>query len=359
MQIEWIQGVDFRSYRTLSYSPAPRLNLLIGPNGHGKTNLLEAIALLTVGRSLRGARAADLLRWSAATASLSGEIRRGDATRRLRREVRPREDGALAVAGEGCPWARVIPFTWLDLAVLNGAPQARRNFLDGFAGKLAPAHLTTLARYRQVLARRNHLLQSGFDGPALAERLAPWDEQLISVGLELIARREAAVVAIAREMEHLYPALAACGDVRLEYRCSIGERTQEAFAREVGRRQREEVRRGQTLVGPHRDDLLIEVDGRDMRVSGSRGQQRLLALALRLAEARPVAAAVGSDPILLLDDALSELDPAAQRRVIEHVEDAGQVFLATAEEPGPVRHAAWWLVRDGQVEDLALAAGAA
>ena len=93
-----------------------------------------------------------------------------------------------------------------------------------------------------------------------------------------------------------------------------------------------------------------------MRLYGSRGQQRLLALALRLAEARPVAAAVGSEPILLLDDALSELDPAAQRRVLEHLEDAGQVFLATAEEPGHVRRAAWWLVRDGQVEDLAVEA---
>ena len=105
-----------------------------------------------------------------------------------------------------------------------------------------------------------------------------------------------------------------------------------------------------TLTGPHRDDLAVELDGRDMRAFGSRGQQRLLVLALRLAEAGPVEAAVGSPPVLLLDDALSELDPDVQRRVLRHVSGSGQVFLTTAEAALPeARGAAWWDVKDGAV----------
>jgi DNA replication and repair protein RecF len=119
----------------------------------------------------------------------------------------------------------------------------------------------------------------------------------------------------------------------------------------------EEVRRGQTVVGPHRDDLLIEVDGRDLRLYGSRGQQRLMALALRLAEAGPVARAVGSAPVLLLDDALSELDPQVEARVLEHVATAGQVFLTTADPTLPeARRATWWDIRGGRVAEPALRA---
>jgi DNA replication and repair protein RecF len=117
------------------------------------------------------------------------------------------------------------------------------------------------------------------------------------------------------------------------------------------------MRRGQTVVGPHRDDLLIEVDERDLRLYGSRGQQRLMALALRLAEAGPVARAIGSGPVLLLDDALSELDPQVQARVLEHVAGAGQVFLTTADAALPeVGRVTWWDVRDGRVTEPILSA---
>ena len=350
MYIQWVQVVDYRSYRTLSYSPAPQLNLLTGPNGQGKTNLLEALSLLLVGRSFRGAKSAEMPRWDAAAASVSGELRRGASSRTLRREVRRREDGNWAVMGEGCPWARVVPFAWQDLAILNGPPLARRNFIDGFTGKLVPAHLTAHARYRQVLARRNHLLQSGLGPREMSDRLAPWDEQLAVVGIELAGRRRAAVETIGVELERLFGELGGAGRVRLEYRASLGEAPTEGVMAELARRREEEDRRGQTLVGPHRDDLLIELDGRDARLFGSRGQQRLLALALRLAEVGPVTAAVGSPPVLLLDDALSELDPEAQRRVLERIEGSGQVFLTTAEPMLSARRATWWHVEGGRVE---------
>lgn len=285
MEIDRVELSDFRNYRSLSLTPAPHLNVLAGPNAQGKTNLLEGLGVLLVGRSFRGAKAGDMLGWGAPTAFVGGELRRGETVRVIRRAVVQREDGRWGVGGEGCPWARAIGFGWQDLAIPTEGPQARRNFIDGFAGKLYAAHLSGLARYRQIVARRNHLLQGGLAGAGLRNALAPWNEQL-------------------------------------------------------------------ARVGPHRDDLLIEVDGRDLRLYGSRGQQRLMALTLRLAEVGPVARAVGSAPVLLLDDALSELDPQVQERVLEHVSTAGQVFLTTADAALPeVRRATWWDVRGGRVTD--------
>jgi DNA replication and repair protein RecF len=357
VHFEWIEFSDFRNFETLSLTPAPSLNVLTGPNAQGKTNLLEGLALLLVGRSFRGARPADLPRWDSAGAALSGELKRLEIARTLQRAVGRREDGAWAVTGDGCPWARAIPFGWQDLAILAEGPQARRNFLDGFAGKLYPAHLTAHARYRQILTRRNHLLQGGLDPATLRARLAPWNEQLARGGLELLGRRRSALAALGLEVARLYPRLAGGGEVRLEYRSTLGDSpTEEGFLAALEARWSEELRRGQTVVGPHRDDLLIEVDGRDLRVFGSRGQQRLMALALRLAEAGPVAEAVGSSPVLLLDDALSELDPMVQSRVLEHIAGAGQVFLTTAEAVLPdTAGAAWWEVNGGRVMNTNLA----
>jgi DNA replication and repair protein RecF len=356
LQIDRVELSDFRNYRSLSLSPAPHLNVLTGLNAQGKTNLLEALGVLLLGRSFRGAKAAEMLGWGAAGAFVGGEIRRGDTVRAVRRAIVPREDGSWGVGGEGCAWARAIGFGWQDLAILTEGPQARRSFIDGFAGKLYAAHLSGLARYRQVLARRNHLLQSGMVGSALRGALTPWSEQLARLGIELLARRRSALEALQEEARALYPILAGSGEVTLRYCGELpAESTEADVLAAFDAHFAEEARRGQTVVGPHRDDLLIEVDERDLRRYGSRGQQRLMALALRLAEAGPVARAVGSAPVLLLDDALSELDPQVQARLIEHVAGAGQVFLTTADATLPeTRRVTWWEVSEGRVTDPTL-----
>ena len=348
MQIGWIQLREFRNYRTLDFQPSSHLNLLIGPNAQGKTNLLEALGFLLTGRSFRTSRLMEVPHWSAPTTSIVGEIRRADGTRTLRRAIRKLENGSAQASGDACEWARVIAFGWQDLEIVHGAPGARRNFIDGFAGRLYPGHLATLVRYRQVLARRNHLL--AMREASIEERLEPWDEQLALYGSELIGRRRKAAAMLQTELGRVFPALSSDHrKVEIRYRTALGEATDAADLRAaLVRVRRDERRRGVTLIGPHRDDVAVELDGIDVRAFGSRGQQRLIALALRLAEVVPVTEAVGTTPVLLLDDALSELDPRVRESVLGEIQGAEQVFL-TAPDALPDVGAASFTVKEGGV----------
>src|SRR5262249_21745191 len=158
-------------------------------------------------------------------------------------------------------------------------------------------------------------------------QLAPWDEQFAQVGMEIIDRRRRATAALQTELGRIYPCVA--GErhkVEVRYRCSVGEAAESTgLLVALAQRRRDELRGGQTLVGPHRDDVIVELDGMDARVFASRGQQRLLALALRLAELLPITEATGTPPVLLLDDALSELDPRVRDNVLHEIEMAEQV----------------------------------
>ncbi len=346
MQIGCLLLRDFRNYPSLSYRPSDRLNVVSGKNAQGKTNLLEALGVLLTGRSFRTSRLGELPSWGAEAATLGGDLVHTEGTRTVRRTVHRLPDGTWQSSGDLCPWARVIVFGWQDLAILNGPPAARRTFLDGFAARLYPGHRPALVRYRRILTSRNRLLQ----GPGAESGLGPWDEQLATTGMELIDRRRRAVAALATELARVYPALA--GDrrkVAVAYQTSLGESTEPAaLLAALERRRGEELRRGLTLVGPHRDDLGLELDGTDVRAFGSRGEQRLLALALRLAEVLPVTEAAGTAPVLLLDDALSELDAVVGANVIREIQSAEQVFL-TSPEPVAVRGAARWTVEAGGV----------
>ena len=346
MQIGCVQLLDFRNYRTLSYRPSGRLNLLTGRNAQGKTNALEAVGVLLTGRSFRTTRLAELPHWGAEAAVLTGELQRSEGSRAIRRVLQRRENGTWQASGESCPWARVIAFGWQDLAIVHGGPSARRAFIDGFAARLYPSHLPALLRYRRLLEQRNRMLQTR----ASAERLAPWDEQVATVGMELIDRRRRAVAALHTELARVYPAVSGEPQkVQIGYRSVVGEATEPAaLVAALEQARPVELRRGQTLVGPHRDDLAIELDGVDARAFGSRGQQRLLALALRLAEVLPVTEAAGTAPALLLDDALSELDPGVRDNVLREIQSAEQVFL-TSPEPLAVSGAARWIVDAGGI----------
>ena len=272
------------------------------------------------------------------------------APRTVRRTIEGLDDGTWQNSGESVEWARAIAFGWQDLEIVNGAPLARRSFIDGFAGRLYPVHLKALIEFRQLLARRNRLLQQRSGDAATRAQLEPWNDQFATVGMDLVNRRRRAVAALQTELARVYGALcAARSKVEIRYRTALGEASDAAaLLAALEQARHEELRRGQTLVGPHRDDLAIEIDGVDARAFGSRGQQRLVALALRLAEVLPVTEAAGTAPVLLLDDALSELDPAVREQVVRELDGAEQVFLTTPEPP-TVTGAAVFYVHAGGV----------
>ena len=353
MHIDEVEFSDFRNYSRLHLTPSPGLNVLTGPNAQGKTNFLEGLGVLLVGRSFRGAKPTEMARWGSRCAAVNGQVARRGLSVPVRRVLASREDLAWTVSGKGCAWARAVPFVWADLGIVTGGPQGRRNFIDGFVAKLYPPYAATYRRYRQILARRNWLLQRGGGGHAVPPpaRLDPWNEQLVEVGLEILAHRRRAVALLVGEVSRLYPMLGGRGEAQVAYCSALDERTSsEQFHELIRARWADECRRGRSLVGPHRDDLRVTVDGHELKAFGSRGQQRLLALTLRLAEVGPVAEAVGSPPVLLLDDALSELDQDVQGRVMSYLGTAGQVMLTTAERTLPeVDTAIWWDVSQGQI----------
>src|SRR2546430_8455746 len=224
---------------------------------------------------------------------VTGSLNRADGTdvapRKVRRTIEGLDDGTWQNSGESVEWARAIAFGWQDLEIVNGAPVARRSFVDGFAGRLYPVHLKALIEFRQLLARRNRLLQQRSGDAATRAQLEPWNNQFATVGMDLVNRRRRAVAALQTELARVYGALcAARSKVEIRYRTALGEASDAAaLLAALERARHQELRRGQTVVGPPRDGLAVEIDGGDAPAFGSRGQQRLVALALRLARSLP------------------------------------------------------------------------
>jgi len=355
VHVKWIEITAFRSHPSLTFGPEPGLNALIGRNGQGKTSLIEAVHLLLTGRSFRTTRLAECIAWDAGMgARVAGAIVDGMRTREVRLELASR-DGGAEVRGELCPWTRAVAFAAPDLALLTGPPQGRRAYLDGAAAKLTPAHGEACRRYRLVLHQRTRLLGDLATRPDGRALLGPWDEQIATLGAEIVHRRLETLATIATEIQDVVHALApGAPAVSLTYEPSVAPGVDRLATRaallaalEVHRAQ--ELRRGLTLVGPHRDDVAIRLGRADGRTAASRGEQRLLALALRLAEAAALRRA-GATPVLLLDDVLSELDATVRAHLLEWLVGRGQVLLtATDAVPDAGAGGVAWDVRPGAV----------
>ncbi len=363
MHVRWLQLSAFRNHASLSFAPDPGLNALIGGNGRGKTSLLEALHLLLTGRSFRTARLAECVGWGAAEAVVAAELVHGEQMRQVRIAVGA-EGGCQALGGP-CAWARAVRFTAGDLALLSGPPQVRRAYLDGAAVKLAPAHAETCRRYRLVLHQRSGLLGRLAGRPDAERLLGPWDEQVATLGSAILHRRQETLGSLAEDGRQVWEALAPREPrLGLAYEAAVAPAATAGETRErllgalvAGRRA--ELARGVTLVGPHRDDVVVRLGDTDARAYASRGAQRLVALTLRLAEAAAVRRRTGAAPLLLMDDLLSELDRGARERVLAWLARQGQVLFSTTEAPD-AGSGAVWEVGPGEVEALdAMVAGGA
>lgn len=339
MILERLELSHFRNYETLSLDVAPGLNLLVGENAQGKTSLLEALYLLGTSRSFRASQESELLHWGAGAGRVHARLRRDDGVpRELEIRWSRGERGSLTreVLRNRLPVRRLsdflseVPLALFvpgDLALVQGGPQGRRRYLDLLLCKLYPAYLGALARLQQILRQRNELLRRR---PVPTGRdLEPWDRQLAAAATAVAARRAAAVVDLGREADACFRHLSDLpGELALSYRPS-GPLGEDEFLAELESRRRDEVLRGTSLLGPHRDDLELRLEGRSLRRFGSQGQQRSAALALRLAEARFLGSVSGEGALVLLDDCFSELDPGRRGRLLEILGEWRQVFVTT------------------------------
>ncbi len=307
------------------------LVLAVGPNGVGKTNLLEAIHVATQGFSPRTRTDAQLVRFGADGARAAVRGRRGDAELELEVTIRPGEgkrarlNGApLRAAEQLRTTVSTLVFTPDRLGVVKGAPAARRAYFDRALGRLLPARASLPAEYGAAIAQRNAALRRVAGGHSSREAIEPWSERVTTLGAELVRGRVEII-------ELLAPAFAERADelglrgaaIRYE-----GEPpTADALAAALDR----DVERGTTSLGPHLDDVVLLGADRDLRSFGSQGEQRLALLALLLAEAEAITARSGVPPLLLLDDVLSELDPGRRLILAERVRMAGQALITATD----------------------------
>jgi len=326
---------DFRNHRSTALTLPPGLTVVTGANGEGKTNLLEAIAWLATQRSFRNAANDVLIRQGAEAAVIRAEL--DDRGRRLLVEAAIEGERTrfqvnrqrVRRSRDALGYVLTTVFTPDDLQVVKGGPAGRRRFLDDVAVSTQPSHHELAGTFDRIVRQRNVLLrQAGgrLDSEAEAT-LQVWDAQLVEAGTRLVEGRLAVLGALAPLVAHRYAQLTTVdAGVQMRYEAPWREL---GLAEALAASRRDEVRRGVTLVGPHRDDLVVILDRRPARTHASQGEQRSLALALRLGGHALAVERNDRVPLVLLDDVFSELDEARAEALVS-ILPQGQTLLTTA-----------------------------
>lgn len=338
---------NFRNYERLEIEFEDGLNFLFGPNGSGKTSILEAVSYLAVARSLRGSGDGEVARWGEQGFGVGGDVVDGASSRSI--VLRFTRSGGKEVTVDGERIAtlsalvghlRVAWFSPEDTWITKGGPEARRRLIDLTLCQIDPQYLAALSSYRRTIRQRNEALL-GWSPDDESERVVQtWTDRLLEYGSKVIASRLALVPRLHEAVGRFHAAIAAEDSVRLDYKSSVdlGDSVEPAevrgrFAEAIERVATEERRRGFTLVGPHRDDLEVRLDGRLLRTFGSQGQHRTAAIALKLGEAA-VLDQGGRGVVVLLDDILSELDEGRAGGLVELVGNFGQALMTSTRPPG-------------------------
>ncbi|MFH1679537.1 MAG: DNA replication/repair protein RecF [Candidatus Eisenbacteria bacterium] len=347
MTLETLRLVDFRNFREIEIGFLGRSAAVWGPNGMGKTNLLEAIFVLGATRSHRTRRDSELIRFGAHGFAVSGEFRGKEGTRTAlavsfeegvgkRGSVDRKEVERLSSIVGRCGVVFVAPE---DVEITRGEPYGRRQYIDLTLCSLSPRYLRSLQEYNRVHRQRGRLLRDGFGGGAA--HLETWDRQLAAWALPIFMMRREAIEEIGPIAEGVYGELGGGEELAVVYAPGAGEeemRSEERFLARLRASRGSDLRTGRTSVGPHRDDLTILLDGKPMRAFGSRGQHRSAVLALKIAAGRLMEARMGEPPLLLLDDVFTELDERRSAALAERLVGEGQVFATGTDREALSRH---------------------
>ena len=349
-----IELTNFRSYRALDLTLGPGLTIVHGVNGSGKSNLLEAAYLLAIGKSYRASVERELVSWPAAEAGgyaiVGASVERADGRIALRVgfdcagasgiqggngvQKRIRVNGIARRVQDLVGTLSAVLFTAEDIELIFGSPSGRRRYLDIMLSQLGGRYVDSLSRYQRVLTQRNALLRAIREGRGSEAELAYWDESLCNEGAAVLGARFDAMADLRSLVADAFVRLEAVNELDVSYVATAGfdvRPTPQTLADALDVSRGAERGAGMTLVGPHRDDLKLVMNGVEMAKHASRGQARLAALSLRVAEAKLLEARRGDPPVVLFDDVLSELDDRRRDLVLDEAVAHQQAIVTTAD----------------------------
>ena len=337
MLIRQIQLHNFRNYETLLLPFTDGVNLLYGDNAQGKTNLLEAIFLSATTRALRGSKDKELIRFGCDEAHVGVSVVNKGCQHRVDMYLRRNKPKGIAIdeipirrSAELMGLVHVIAFCPDDLSMMKDGPAERRRFLDMELCQMDPIYCSNLINYNKVLVQRNNLLKQIAADPSLKDTVSIWDDQLVRYGSDIIRRRRSFVEELLPIVTSKHSLLSGGSeDLLLSYAPSVSE---DVYAEKLQRGLEHDLFMKATGTGPHRDDLEVSVNERNVRLFGSQGQQRTAALSLKLAEIDLVRKRVGESPVLLLDDVLSELDRKRQLQLLSEINGLQTIITCTGME---------------------------
>jgi len=336
---------QFRNIESLSVFPCETVNIIYGDNAQGKTNLLEAIWLLSGAKSFRGAKDADLIRFGESRALIESDFfcAGRQQTSKIQLEGKKtawlndiRQDSITAFAGI----FTTVVFSPSHLGLVKDGPAGRRKFLDTSICQITPRYIGMIGQYQRILLQRNTLLKDISYASALLDTLDIWDEKLSALGGVIIRMRMEYTRRLQKEAEDIYKGISMEREsFSLDYRpfelpVQEGQTQREISSlllEKMMQNRSEDLRSGSTGIGPHRDDLEISINGRSVRSFGSQGQQRSSVLALKLAESRCIGDILGERPVILLDDVMSELDQNRREYLLNHL-TGSQIFITCCDK---------------------------
>jgi len=339
--IKELRLLNVRNYEQLIYKPQKGLNILCGQNGQGKTNVLEAIYMCCIGKSFRAANDKEIIKWGNETAKLHLQAQTGSYDTTV--DILLNSNGKKAVNVDGIPIVRLaeligrlnaVVFSPEDLKLVKESPKERRRYIDIVISQVRPSYYYSLSLYTKALHQRNKLLKDCSKNEKLIKAIPAFDIQLAKYATDIIIKRNE-YIKILGEIAKEYHEQISGGKEKLlvQYQpsiiCENAKDIYDAYLKKLEEKQKDDIKYGVTSIGPHKDDIKLIVSGTDARIYSSQGQQRTVALSLRLSEAKLIKKETGHMPVLLLDDILSELDESRQKYLIDHLE-TDQAFITVA-----------------------------
>lgn len=337
---------NYRNYDQLEIDTSNSVNLFIGPNAQGKTNLLESIYVLALTKSHRTHQDRELIQWEQKQALLQCELEKKYGSCKLELSISQQGKRAKINGLEQKKLSsyvgsmNVVLFAPEDMEIVKGSPGIRRRFLDMEIGQIYPGYLYDLSQFQKILMQRNNFLKKYERSTANEELLQVWNEQFVQYSVKIMKRRQNFIIKLQNWAEQIHSSITSQNErLKIQYAPSFDFREHledeivlfEQCMIKLNEIKEQEIRRGMSLAGPHRDDLLFYINDRQAQNFGSQGQQRTTALSIKLAEIQLIFEEVGEYPILLLDDVLSELDRNRQTQLIETFQNKVQTFITATD----------------------------